>query len=437
MKLVSQKGGGGVSWSRPVGTITTEANRFSHRAIATDNIFGKLKKRQVNESLPLGFRWAMGWTLSRLNLGAISFVVLGLTGCSTMPLESHRIPHPSSHQAPIFTIPYQEAIGAIHIHTNRSDGTLPVETIARMAQMQGLDYLIVTDHNPPAESDASRVKRYGKTLVLMEREISTNEGHLLVFGIPQGVPSRQSALWTIEQVAAKGGLSFIAHPFWKKQPWTGAEWDGVTGLEIYDFPSDVGWMEVLGLGLWTLILGTDATLTWWLDRKEASLSLWDEQLSSGRRLVGIGSADAHGLAFWGIRLGPYVPLLKLVRNHLWIEGPLTDRSILNALKGGRVFVAHDAVADARGFQFLAVSHPTHRILGVMGDEVAETPSLRLYVYLPSRGEVSLWRDGKKVAQVLGGQHIWFDPKGPGVYRVEVTRKGKVWIYSNPIYVTAS
>jgi hypothetical protein len=116
---------------------------------------------------------------------------------------------------------------------------------------------------------------------------------------------------------------------------------------------------------------------------------------------------------------------------------LTDRSILNALKGGRVFVAHDAVADARGFQFLAVSHPTHRILGVMGDEVAETPSLRLYVYLPSRGEVSLWRDGKKVAQVLGEQHIWFDPKGPGVYRVEVTRKGKVWIYSNPIYVTAS
>ena len=44
------------------------------------------------------------------------------------------------------------------------------------------------------------------------------------------------------------------------------------------------------------------------------------------------------------------------------------------------------------------------------------------------------KNGSTVAE-FKGQHGWLDVFQPGVYRLEATREGKPWIYSNPIYVT--
>jgi len=54
--------------------------------------------------------------------------------------------------------------GNVHLHTSLSDGTLDHEALAHLAAEEGLDFIIITDHNvyPPG-----RDAWIGKTLLLV------------------------------------------------------------------------------------------------------------------------------------------------------------------------------------------------------------------------------------------------------------------------------
>ncbi len=356
--------------------------------------------------------------------------LLAVAGCSTLPLESTKIPHPSSRGGPDLPSGYQEAVGVIHVHTSYSDGSLPLDAVAKIANAQDLDYLIITDHNTLQGRRDGKEGFHGKTLVLVDEEISTKGGHYVAMRLSTEVPRLQDPRWTIEAVSIQGGLGFIAHPFWPRRPWKDQDVRGITGLEIYNEVQDVTEENPLWLGFWTIFAGSEFSLMEWLDRPSPSLALWDRMLAHGDRVVGIGSTDAHGLRRFGLRLGPYTTMFRLVRTHLLVHR-LSKEAVYEALAGGHAFVAHDLVADAKGFTFLAVHR--NSVDGIMGDRIKKRPDLRLYTYLPSPGLIMLLKDGQAVGQVEG-QHGWFNVSGPGVYRVEATRKGKPWIYSNPIYV---
>ena len=356
--------------------------------------------------------------------------MLLVAGCSTLPLESANIPHPSSRIRRAIETKYREAIGVIHIHTTYSDGMLPIESIAKIANAQDLDYLIITDHNTLKGRREGKAGWYGKTLVLVDEEISTNGGHYLALRTSKEVPRLQNPRWTIEAVSAQGGLGFIAHPFWPRRPWKDTQALGVTGLEIYSAVHDVSEENVIWLGLWTILAGSEFSILKWLDRQDESLALWDRMLARGDRVVGIGSPDAHGLRRFGLRLGPYTTMFRLVRDHLLLS-EVSPEAIYDALEKGHLFTAHDLVADAKGFTLTAVRRKS--VEGIMGDRVKWSKDLQLYAYLPSPGEMVLLRDGRIWDKAVG-QDGWFDVPAPGVYRLEATRNGKPWIYSNPVYV---
>ncbi len=346
-------------------------------------------------------------------------------------MELNAIPHPSARITPLVDDGYREVTGVIHIHTTYSDGRLPIEAVATIANRQNLDYLILTDHNTLKPKADRKEGWYGKTLVLVGDEISTESGHYVALHVRQEIPSRKDPQWTIDQVARQGGLGFIAHPFWSRSLWRNKEVRGFTGMEIYNAAHDVSEENPIGLGLATILLGSDFSVARWLDRSNEPLALWDRYLKQGRRVVGMGGADAHGLKWMGLHLGPYGVVFKLVRNHLLVHGDLTEGTVYKALAQGHLFVAHDIVADANGFQFIAVRNGL--VEAVMGDPVKRQPGLKLDAYLPSPGKILLLKDGKPI-QETRGQHLQLDVAESGVYRVEATKKGKPWIYSNPIYV---
>lgn len=353
-----------------------------------------------------------------------------LGGCALLPLESPGVPHSSGRVKPAILHGLKEAVGVIHIHSTYSDGLGSIEGIAKIANLQGLDYLILTDHDTLQPKRDGKQGRHGKTLVLTDEEISTQGGHYVALRLKQEVPRLQPPQETVEAVAKAGGLGFIAHPFWPRRPWKDPETRGMTGLEIYNAVEDITEENLIALGLGTVLGGSDLTILQWLDRSEKSLELWDRMLSRGDRVVGIGSTDAHGLRRWGLRLGPYTTMFKLVRDHLLLKD-LSEASIYDALEKGHLFIAHDRVADAKGFTFLALDGQSPA--GIMGDSVKWKPGLKLYAYLPSPGSITLFKDGHAGAAV-SGQEGWFVVPAPGVYRIEATRKAKPWIYSNPIYV---
>ena len=318
----------------------------------------------------------------------------------------------------------------IHIHSTYSDGSGSVEEIAEVANTQHLDYLVVTDHDSLQGRRDGKAGWHGKTLVLMDEEVSTNKGHELGLRLQQEIPRLQDPQWTIEAVSAQGGLGFVAHPFWPRRPWKKKDVSGMTGIEIYSAVQDVSEANPLWLALSTVFIGSEFSLLNSLEREEESLFWWDQLLSRGEPVVGIGSPDAHGLRRFGLHLGPYSTMLKLVRNHLLVHS-VSEKEIYDALSRGHCFVAHDLVAEATGFTFVALSG--NSVCGVMGDKVKLQKNLRLYAYLPSPGTLVLLKDGRRL-HTLEGQHGLFPVDSPGVYRLEAARKGTPWIYSNPLYV---
>lgn len=354
-----------------------------------------------------------------------------LPGCAFLPLESAQVPRYSSRSVPVLSHGFREAVGVIHVHSSYSDGKLPPEAIARVAARQGLEFVLLTDHDTLRGRREGKQGLHGGTLVLLDEEVSTRDGHFLALRLPEEVKPYQDGARTIEAVRSAGGLGFIAHPFTRRSGWKDPSARGMTGLEIYNAREDMEDENLLALGAGILLLGADFSLPAWLDRPSKTLALWDRLLADGQRVVGIGATNAHGLERVGLRLGPYATLFKLVRNHLLIEGDLSEEAVYAGLEEGHLFVAHDIVADARGFLFAAVEDEALR--GVMGDRVRWSHGLQLYVHLPSPGEMAVLKDGREWARQKG-QEGRFSVPGPGVYRVEAARKGRPWVYSNPIYV---
>lgn len=365
-------------------------------------------------------------------VSGFSVILIFISGCAVLPLESSTVPQFSSRAAPAVRPAYREAVGVIHVHSTASDGQLPPEAIARIANREGLDFLILTDHNTLKAKIEGKECRTGRTLLLVGDEISTADGHYLALRLQKEIPAREASQWTADQVASQGGLGFIPHPFWKRKPWSNPGLRGFTGIEIYNAAEDAFNKNPAMLGAATVLEGSDLSSAHWIARLDKPLAFWDRTLAEGRQVVGIGGADAHGLVWFGLRLAPYGTVFKLVRNHLLIPGDLTETAVYEALEKGHLFVAHDVVADARGFLFAAVE-PAGAVRGIMGDQVKWEPGLKLYAYLPSPGEIRFLRNGKEVART-SGQEGWLPVAGPGVYRVEATRKAKPWVYSNPLYV---
>lgn len=102
----------------------------------------------------------------------------------------------------------------LHIHSNFSrDGTATPREIAEHCRKLGLDGFAIADHNEIKGSlEAVSYARNLGLLAVRAVEISTNEGHILSYGVSELVPKGLSIRETIDRVHALGGIAVAAHP---------------------------------------------------------------------------------------------------------------------------------------------------------------------------------------------------------------------------------
>ena len=355
-----------------------------------------------------------------------------LTGCALLTVPRNQAASRAPTASQLLEDGYEDYVGVIHIHTKYSDGGGTYEDVARVANAQKLDYLIVTDHNTLKPLRDGKQGWYGATLVLVGTEISTRSGHYLALNVHQEISRRLPTQQIIDEVNRQGGLGFIAHPYYKKRRWTNWTVTGFTGIEAYNTAHDTLDENRLRLLLWTLMVPTEPFYRSIIDRPYDPLRKWDELIAHGGRVVGIGASDAHEIHLFGLKIAPYEVMFHLVRTHSLIPpGTLTDHAVYEALRKGHVYLSIELEEEAKGFSFMAENG--HAVLGIMGDEVVLEPDLRLTILLPAEGQLTLFGDGQPLATTTGTR--WQIPvKAPGTYRLEVTRHGKPWIFSNPIYV---
>jgi hypothetical protein len=168
-----------------------------------------------------------------------------------------------------------------------------------------------------------------------------------------------------------------------------------------------------------------------------TLTLWD-RLGTRRPIVGYGGVDAHAKPVVpGVKIFPYREMFQSIRNHLILERPFSGNSsedkalVLQALRKGRCFIALDQPDDSTGFRFRAALGEKNL---EMGDSCRiEDQEAEFQGGCPKTACMILMRDGTPCFESEASQ--WsFKTNLPGVYRVEVWRRGRPWIFSNPIYI---
>jgi len=350
--------------------------------------------------------------------------------------------------------------GSIHVHSTHSDGAGSVEEVIAAAQEAGLDFLILSDHNPLGNKARPQGGWYDDLLLIVGEEISTYEGHVLAVGVPphryQLAPGARSAITDIEEL---GGWGWVAHPLHPEELWT-AGWAGLVGIEVINLAE--AWART-SVGRRLAIaaaypFNSDYALLRMLSSGLPALSLWDSHINLSPRnearwprpLVGIGAVDAHGPIAWPFPLPTYADAMSAVQTIVWLDNPPVsgpydaEGAVLGALRQGRAAAVISAIGDAGGFVYDAHA-PASGLVARSGDMVPweEGPwTLRASVDVASGVSIVCLRDGMPVHSVTGPA-LEYTADRPGTYRIEVHRLNgphvdpggnTPWVISNPIYL---
>ncbi len=110
----------------------------------------------------------------------------------------------------------------LHSHTwpRSHDSVLNPEDLVVRAKQAGLDGICFTEHDTvwdQAAVDELRAKH--DFLVLAGIEISTDDGHILVFGVDKYVFGMHRSKELAKHVEKVGGVMVAAHPYRRQMPW--------------------------------------------------------------------------------------------------------------------------------------------------------------------------------------------------------------------------
>lgn len=191
----------------------------------------------------------------------------------------------------------------MHVHTDRKSLCSiidPIELVHRAEELN-LSGIVITEHDyvwTPAEIEA--LKRETKTdlLILRGQEVSSVEGHLLVYGYYETMDCI-SAEEIMRGVHQRGGAVFVSHPF------RYGDCDGLSLEQLRTGFSRFDGMEILN--------GNQSA-----EQNEYGLRVW-ESLD----ITGIGGSDAHSMNM----VGSYITEF---------ENEIRDESdLVRELKAGR------------------------------------------------------------------------------------------------------
>jgi predicted metal-dependent phosphoesterase TrpH len=110
----------------------------------------------------------------------------------------------------------------LHAHTwpRSHDSVLNPEDLVERAKRAGLDAIVFTEHDTLWDDAAVReISEKHNFLVMAGVEISTDDGHILTFGVDKYVFGMHRSDTLAKYVEAADGVMVAAHPYRRQMPW--------------------------------------------------------------------------------------------------------------------------------------------------------------------------------------------------------------------------
>ena len=348
----------------------------------------------------------------------------------TLPPEARR---PDLPLSPLM------ATGALHVHTERSDGWGSLDDVARAAAAAGLQFVVVTDHGDASRAPETPVYRHG-VLLIDAVEISAAGGHIVALGLWDAAPYPLGgeARDVVEDIHRLGGRAIAAH---MDSPKEDLRWTAPLAL-----PDGIEWLNVdsewrrhppagLGPSVGRLFLRPAETVASLFGDGRENLQAWD-QLTQSRDVFSVAAVDAH------TRVPSYEAVFRGVAQTVMLDAPLSGqapddaRRITASLSTGRSFSMIRAFVDApHALEFTATAARGLKV-GI-GRRVPAPDDVTLRARVPEAvgaATVELIRNGTVVASANGSlEHA---TTAPGIYRVQVRLADRPapWVVANPIYI---
>jgi len=339
-----------------------------------------------------------------------------------------------------------ESTGALHVHTNYSDGTGTTAQIADYADQRSLEWLIITDHSHLKALEKGEEGKYGRTWAFVGVELGDEDlpNHYLAYDIKE-LPPQVDPVEYVSKTQEMGGFGAIAHPHEKRSafksmppyPWTA--WDApIDGVEIWNQLSQ--WVEGLKRGnRIRRFLHPLKSLT----RPEPeTLAVWD-LLNQQRPVVGYVGIDAHALKyplFWGLfhlKVFHYKVQFRSLLTHLMLDEPLekvdlsvAKEQVYTALRNGHHYGANHRVGKPDGFRFYAIVNGERKL---PISQIAAGSRVDFVAHSPLQCEMVLLKNGREVLRAEG-KELRYSTMESGVWRLEAYRKNRGWVFTNPLRI---
>jgi hypothetical protein len=214
--------------------------------------------------------------------------------------------------------------GDFHVHSRESGDAHPtLDEIATFAEMQHLDFVMISDHNTVSQLELySGVQaRHPHLLFVPGIEVTTYQGHAMSMGGTEWVDHRLGFQGrTIAEVAAEvhaqSAIFSINHP----------------ALSIGDLCIGCGWMAMLdGGSVDAMEVQTGAYhVTGVLFYRQVT-TMWDDFLLAGHHVVAVGGSDDHSA---GTGTGSFDSSIGSPTTMVWARELSTD-AILEGVRRGR------------------------------------------------------------------------------------------------------
>ena len=317
---------------------------------------------------------------------------------------------------------YNDYRAILHVHAEDAEHTLGTrEQVLAAAKETGVNIIMWTDHRGPKPETWRGLK----------------SGVLFIAGSEDGDEHR------LRYPRVDGDLLFLSHI--EEAPDKPSE--GFAGMEIYNRHTDAKLNADMSAYLKKAMSSErefgrlasrqnkypDEVFAAGTGPIDEYLARWDRELAT-RKFTGIAANDAHrNTVLKDVVFDPYEVSFRHVSTHI-LARELKEDQIIESLREGRAYVAHDYLCDPAGFGFFAQNN-----LGLyeMGDRVPMVSNTRLAARFPIAAHARIIHGGKVVYETTGTQ-LEFKPEIEGAYRLEawltVDGERRPWIYANPIYL---